>query len=406
MLWWLARALGPLISPSWLMRWRVAAVRHRYKLHSTMLTSADERILIDLTVIARRDVRTGIQRVVRSTFTQMLRQSAGCNIQSVRYNAGAFRHSLWPDLDAAKGEVVAFQAGDVFLGLDLSLDGIRRDMRRLLRAKRDGVRFWFVVYDLLPLQIPRYFSAKLVTRFRWWLIATAKLADGYACISEQTAEDLRAELALICPDPTEISIAVIPMGFEIVPSRDNRKRPFPFLLDDIVIAVGTLEPRKGYDDLLDAFELLWADNCATTLVIVGAPGWKTARLQRRVRSHPELGRRLQWMAKLDDHGLAMLYSNARGLVATSYGEGYGLPVLEAVAHGCPVLARDISAFRANAKHGLRIFPQHADPAYLADSIRDMLREGVRTSRMEAAVNLPTWQDTAGAVMALISAKRE
>jgi len=165
--------------------------------------------------------------------------------------------------------------------------------------------------------------------------------------------------------------------------------------------VGTLEPRKGYDDLLDAFELLWADDCAATLVIVGAPGWKTTPLQRRVRSHPEFGRRLQWMTELDDAGLATLYSSARGLVATSYGEGFGLPVLEAVARNCPVLARDIPAFRAHATYGLRFFPRHAGRAHLADSIRDMLRDDARHGQPEAVPHLPTWRDTARAVMGLV-----
>lgn len=365
-------------------------------------------IFVDVTMIARHDAKTGVQRVVRSVF-EALRDGAGDHrVQSVRFVAGRFRVSAWPDKDAGLGAVMELCPNDVFLGLDLSFDAVRRAKRDLLRQRRAGARIWFVVYDMLPLRVPAFFSAKVAARFRWWLAATAEVADGYACISSTTTEELRAiltERLALCAEP---AVTTIPMGFARFPqaalddrqgaAQADRGRP-------IVLAVGTIEPRKGYDEVLNAFEVLWGDGCDATLTIVGSPGWKTEALQRRIVTHREYGCRLIWERTLDDSRLSSLYGSAQMLLLSSHGEGFGLPMLEAVAHGCPVLARDIPIFRAGSHLGIRYFARDSDAAHLAQAIVTMLREGRVSPAGEPPV-LPTWRDTAEAVLAVIAADRQ
>lgn len=406
MFWTLVRWLRPFITPTWLERRRVKSARK--PTHSPGSSAVEaRRILVDLTTIARHDARTGIQRVVRSLVTQMCRHPGLWTVQPIRHGATGYRLVTWPIGTPADNGPLLPQTGDVFLGLDLSLDAIRTSARHLLRLKRQGMQIWFVVYDLLPMQSPQYFSAKLVVRFHWWFVAVAKLADGFICISQHTADELRAVLSGRFGLTEGFCVHVIPMGFDIeattLPTRADIAPPLQIdLTPSIVLAVGTLEPRKGYDELLDAFELLWARGSFATLVIVGAIGWKTEELQRRIMEHQAFERRLYWLKVLDDAGLELLYARAGVVVAASYAEGYGLPVLEAIARGCPVLARDIPAFRIHAEHGLHYFPLHATATQIAEALDGLLYETTSGKRMSAGQPLPTWRDASDALLSVLS----
>lgn len=402
-IWPLIHRVSSIVTPWGLTAARVRRLRRSVRQRGAM-TSAT-RIFVDVTMIARHDAKTGIQRVVRSVFDAMRDGGGDHMVQPVRFTAGRFRVSVWPDKDEGLGEVMDLRSDDVFLGLDLSFDPIRRAKRDLLRQRRAGARIWFVVYDLLPLRVPEFFSAKVAARFRWWLGATAEIADGYACISSTTADELaltlRERLGLV----DQPVVATIPMGFGRFPqaSVDDRVARAEAGRDRaMVLAVGTIEPRKGYDEVLDAFEVLWADGWDAALTIVGSPGWKTDALQSRICKHREYGGRLIWEKALDDSRLGSLYASAQMLLLSSHGEGFGLPILEAVAHGCPVLARDIPIFQASRRLGIRYFARDADARQLADAIATMLRPGqVQAAGLTQA--LPDWRDTAAALLALIAA---
>ena len=406
-LWWLAYHLQPIVSPRWLERRYVAAARlaSRLAAEDRPTIAAHRRILVDVTVIARHDAGTGIQRVVRSTLHGMRAKASGeVSVAAIRFDGVAFRHTAWPAVAETTEEIVVMGPGDVFLGLDMSLDAIRRNARGLLRWKRAGAHFWFVVYDLLPLSYPEHFSAKVAVRFRWWLTTIAGLADGFLCISRHTADDMSAVLQTRF-GVDDVSVDVIPMGFDIQTAERPASAASDVLAElgsaAVLLAVGTLEPRKGYALLLDACERAWAGGVAANLVIVGRAGWKAAGLERRITGHPEIRRRLHWFPTLDDAGLLALYDRASALVAASYDEGFGLPVLEAIARGRPVLARDIPAFRVHAGHGLRYVPREADADQLAAAITDLLDHLAAAPPLPEAPHLPDWQATATAVLAKI-----
>lgn len=88
-----------------------------------------------------------------------------------------------------------------------------------------------------------------------------------------------------------------------------------------VLAVGTIEPRKGYRQIISAFDLLWERGEDVTLVIVGIKGWLMEDLISRIENHPEKGRRLFWLSRISDGMLSHLYRTATVLLAASSGEG-------------------------------------------------------------------------------------
>lgn len=369
------------------------------------------RIYVDLSVICRADAQTGIQRVVRAVAFLLAQMSAdGSDLQfSFVY---VHRRNFYI-VELHNGEYrltdqkVNFQAGDIFFGLDYALDSLWHTRRQLLDMRRRGVRFWFLVHDLLPLQQPRWFSGPTVLRFGNWLALLAGLAEGVFCVSAAVERDVRGIMhqrfrrqdSLAVP----LKTVVVPMGWDIGASVPSQGLPAGFAAivqaleaEQTVLMVGTLEPRKGHADLLDAMELLWSSGRRTCLALVGAQGWKTNSLRERLEGHPEAGHRLFVLGKLSDEALCALYQSCAGVIVPSLAEGFGLPVVEALGRGKRVLARDIPVFAEGARSGVTYFPREADAPELAGAIADWL-DGLADLEAPEPARLSTWRDTAEAI---------
>ena len=151
--------------------------------------------------------------------------------------------------------------------------------------------------------------------------------------------------------------------------------------------VGTIEPRKGYAQVLEAFELLWQAGYQCQLVIVGKPGWNVEQLVSKLIDHKEKGQRLFWLQVISDEYLSLIYQNAVCLLAASEGEGFGLPLIESVCHGIPILARDIEVFREVGQgHASYFSASHAKDLCLA--IESWLRSRKQNMHIESD-GLPT-----------------
>jgi glycosyltransferase involved in cell wall biosynthesis len=279
--------------------------------------------------------------------------------------------------------IVDPQRGDVFLALDLCAHILPSHRKNLLRWKRRGVGFVVVVYDILPLREPGWFSGKLVAAFRRWILLVVVLADEVRCISGTTAADF-----LIWIDDRynlnsyDIKTSVLPIrylqSFHPFPNHADIKLPPELSKGQYLLAVGTIEPRKGYTQLLDAYDYLCESGDLLSLVIVGKPGWKTERLQQRLRKHDLLGKYLFWFDSADDSLLGALYRSCAGVVMPSYAEGLGLPLLEAKLMGKPVLVRDLPVYRElrEAYGEYKSFPSNVRSTDLAEILRDFAKSVV------------------------------
>jgi glycosyltransferase involved in cell wall biosynthesis len=161
-----------------------------------------------------------------------------------------------------------------------------------------------------------------------------------------------------------------------------------------ILMVGTLEPRKGHAQVLEAFEQLWHSGVDVNLVIVGRRGWLVDALLAQLRIHPELNGRLFWLDGISDEYLEKVYAASTCLIAASYGEGFGLPLIEAAQHKLPIIARDIPVFREVAGEHAFYF-DGTKKGELASRILDWLslHEGGRYPKSEM---LPwiTWSQSA------------
>ena len=113
--------------------------------------------------------------------------------------------------------------------------------------------------------------------------------------------------------------------------------------------VGTIEPRKGHAVALTAFEKLWDEGSADELWIAGRRGWHVENLVERIKRHPQYNRKLRWVDSPNDDQLGSLYRQAAAVILASYAEGFGLPIVEAMRFGKPVIVSDLPVFRADCR---------------------------------------------------------
>ncbi len=348
------------------------------------IAPAKPRILIDVSELAAHDHRTGIQRVTRAITAEWLAQApCGYQIQLVRIDrenrqyvsANAFTARMSPGAEEDREDApLVCHAGDVFLGLDLVGDTASLVPHWFDYFRSTGVKIAFVIYDILPVRHPEWWPVDGGRHHERWLTSIAGYSDTVICISRAVADDVKHWMddALLERIP---EIAWFHLGADIEGSTPSRGLPDAGqgIVERIgsttsFLMVGTLEPRKGHTQALDAFELLWAEGQEVLLVIVGKRGWLVDELCDRIARHPERNKRLFWLEAISDEYLSKVYAASTCLLAPSQGEGFGLPLIEAAQQGKPVLARDIPVFR-------EVAGDHA--SYFSGTGAESLAAGVR-----------------------------
>lgn len=400
-------------APHWLERAKIRWSRRKIAGHRRKPRPAGvRRLFVDVSVIAKNDAGTGIQRVVRGIALQQEQlRRAGWDVWFVSATRKRPYHRIdWPHTGDIDRTPINGGAGDIFLGLDYALDTVRFQERQLRRLAQNGVRQWYLVHDLLPVQRPDWFPPSASLRFRKWLRVLASIADGYFCNSPQTETELKLSLDELFGVVDGYQTVVLPMGTDIEHSLHTSGVPDGFdswlerLDGPMILTVGTIEPRKGHSDLLDAFSRLWAGGSTVNLVLVGREGWSVEELMARIRSHPELGRKLFLLDDVSDETLMRLYAACQGVVIPSLAEGYGLPLIEALGYRKPVLARDIEVFKVHEDAGVRYFPTDSSPQILADSILTWLTDISSGKAETTTVQLVTWSDSVNALLAVLQSQ--
>ncbi|AMP16212.1 glycosyltransferase family 4 protein [Collimonas pratensis] len=220
------------------------------------------------------------------------------------------------------------------------------------KLQRQGVSIVSVIYDLIPLTHPQFCDGPLVQVFDRWFEWIANTADGFIAISSTIRDQVHSEVTrrLGSERASNRWFDFFHLGSEL-DQVDAAKTVRPAVQKlfasglSVYLMVSTIEPRKNHAYLLDAFERLWEDGSDVVLCFVGRIGWKNERLIERVKKHPQLKRRLYMFNDLDDVELEYAYGHAKSLVFPSFVEGFGLPLVEAMQRGLPVMASDIPVFR-------------------------------------------------------------
>jgi len=237
--------------------------------------------------------------------------------------------------------------------------------------QRAGVRAT-TIHDLVPLHHPEWTTPRTRSMHTRKYRNAARTCDVVFVNSEYTGRDVTETLG-IPPDRVHVAHPAAKEAFR--PNGQAADLGGPFLL-----TVATLEPRKNLQTLVEAHRLLGAD---LLLAVVGAEGWGEQPLLDDARI-----RRLGYVS---DDELARLYRGAAVAVYPSRFEGFGIPVIEAMACGCPIVASaHPSLDEASGSAALRADPE--DPAAIAAAIERAIgdRERLRASGLEHSRRF-TWR---------------
>lgn len=371
------------------------------------------QLLVDVSVLARVDAGTGIQRVVKSILLQWLTSGNGqARIEPV-YAAddGTYRYARRftfrflggpaPGLDDSEVEA---HLGDQYVALDLNPNWQPGHLAFHQRLRCLGIPVRFVVYDLLPVLMPQHFPDQAAVAHHHWLTAVAA-GDGAICISRAVADELFDWLQHYgSQNHRPFRIDWFHLGSDLESSKPSPGvaevdlRMLAQCGDTTLLMVGTVEPRKRHELVLDAFELLWHEGSELKLLVIGKAGWSVSALIHRMRAHPEAGQRLIWIEQASDELLQHAYRRCKGLIVASDGEGFGLNLVEAARAGLPILARDIPVFHEVAGSSATYFAR-AEAESLASEIRAWVKSiSLGTAPSSSKMPVLTWQDSAATLL--------
>jgi glycosyltransferase involved in cell wall biosynthesis len=210
------------------------------------------------------------------------------------------------------------------------------------------------VHDILPILFDRFYPAPWCYEFKANVTAAFSYADAFFCVSNFTGSALiefgRRQKQKVPPVMTAYN------GFEPLVEREvletpefkeNRSFLFrkhvqeafggharPFLM------VGSIEPKKGHIPTIKCFEAIWRAGHTRNLVIIGRRGWLEQPIVHTIEGSAYYEQKLFWFSDFDDFDLAQAYTRSHALIFSSFGEGFGIPMIEASYFAKPTIVLD------------------------------------------------------------------
>ncbi len=355
-------------------------------------------IYLEVTTSSKSVRNTGIQRITRKIFQEL---AARVSVIPVSWNKINRRFQLLSPTELAtletpfrvqsrptthpelKGESLLADAyrlvfgktlrledemrpGDVFLMPDIYRD-VRTRMLPNLLAKIRG-RSVAIFHDAAALQLPSLHSGA-GPGFRNYIKSLAAF-DCVICVSQTSHDDLQRLWAEGRTTPTRTVVEAWPLEFD----EEERADP-PKPSRDLVVCVGSFEPRKNHLSLLRGAAALWQRGHSFELVLIGRStrgfGWKVmreiGRLQRK--SYP-----LQWWRHVEDRVLHRAYRSCKFTVYPSLAEGFGLPILESLWHGKPCVCGGNGALGEAVRGGGCLIVDQTSARGIAEGMEKLLTD--------------------------------
>ena len=366
------------------------------------------RLLVDVTQYVGQPATAGIQRVL----WRLARDWPGHSLDA-RYGF-LRRGSFVSGPLSALGSVIGEQFQSPNIGLSMPSDVARKPLRAAASERvrvrdieeafdayllpeptfhpssaavatrlRSSVRTpaFFIYYDALPLTHPELFPKRTAEGLEPFSRAVVS-SDNVAFISKATQRVVEGRLARR-PLANALVAALGADSLPTVPSRAPDTPTFTVL--------GTVEPRKRHRLVFDAFEGLWDAGFEYRLVVAGAPGWERFGEISRLRRLHETGR-ATWIESPRDDDLARAVAGSSAVLYVPEDEGYGLPPVEALAAGCPViLPADLPSLEDLPDLG-QIRLESVTAGTIATAVETLASPAANAQHRRAieSLELPTW----------------
>ena len=190
------------------------------------------------------------------------------------------------------------------------------------------------VMDLSYLYYPNLFKKMDLYQLRRWTSYSVKNAKRVLTISQASKNDIIKEYKKEAKDV----VVTYPGVKQKMAMKDAKKR---FIEEKYILFVGTLQPRKNIVKLIEAFSKI-TDKHSVNLVVAGKKGWLYEEIMDAPKAYG-VESRVVFKNFIEDEELVNLYSHAELFILPSLYEGFGLPVLEAMQYGCPVITSSVSS---------------------------------------------------------------
>lgn len=323
---------------------------------------------------------------VESTGDATPNSSLPANLRTVRVKAGRLKRRWWT------------------IGLPLY---VRQATLDLFHGTNYSVPLWnscptvVTIHDLTLFLYPETFQQHILRRARRRLPIMARTATMIVTPSEQVRREVCEHLNVNPDKVIAIPEAARPTFYRADSEQTLNARRQLGVEDEFVLFVGTIEPRKNLLTLVRAFEeVLKATPLRPQLVIAGGHGWQADELYSYVRQSG-IGERVLFTGYVADEDLRALYSSCRVCVYPSLYEGFGLPPLEAMACGAPVVTSRIPSIIETVGTAARLVAP-TDVYSLAQAIADLLKNEEEQRHLSAAgmkrAAQFTWEQTARATL--------
>jgi glycosyltransferase involved in cell wall biosynthesis len=252
----------------------------------------------------------------------------------------------------------------------------------LLAPPRDRRPFVVTVHDAVPWTHPGTLTPRGVRWHRAMAERVVPTADALVVPTRAVARDLARVLSL--PDRVVVSGAGVGAALDEPADAAERRRRLGVPDAGYLLTVATLEPRKGLDVLLSA--LARRPGALPPLMVVGQPGWGGVELSGMAARLGLPAEQVRALGRVDDADLAAVLHGADVLVSPSRAEGFGLPVLEAMTAGVPVVSSDDPAL-VEVGGGATVVTPVGDADALADALVEVVADSQGRSRMSRAGRL-------------------
>ncbi len=360
--------------------------------------------LFDVTSISIYDYGTGIQRVVRELYRNLLDLGINiCPVQAVNtkwITARSFdcriKNKAFDDIEyVVTTEGKRFFLSDSWWGIAKLLES--------MHASRDVC---VIVYDLIAILNPECVYDYITVDFSQWIDKVLKFASKCVCISKAVANDVINYYQQNKYEREKpLDIYYMHLGFDIPKIQEYVRND----IDDFVklgttfLIVGTVEIRKNHYLLLRSFKRVCQEfpDKQIQLLILGRDGWKNDDFKEMFETDNIIRERCLWVKDASDSEIQWAYQHCVALVYPSRTEGFGLPLVEAAHFKLPILCSDIPIFREVVGDNADFFKVNDE-----DSLSEALIAWINSARHpdSGKVKMYTWQECAEEVLDIMEGK--
>ncbi len=321
--------------------------------------SSKKKIYIDLTNFSETSFITGIQRVVKEVIVGISQDDSFELVFMIYKNRDGFFHVLNSDslinsLKLNKKEIVEdsnvnkiaidkLEKDSIFFDIDGVWSSTIPRNQLYPYLKKNNIKIINMIYDIIPIKFPMYCDNVTVFNFMVYIGAVLKYADYVIVNTNATKEDIKKLCIKLGLDNPECFVVPLGSDFKIQDKKNNIREKVKKIAEagTYILTVGTIEPRKNHNYIVDALD----SGLSTNVIFVGRKGWNIDRLIKRIKGHKLYNKRLFWISDATDDEVNYLYQNSFYVVFPSFDEGYGLPIIESLLRGVPVVASDIPVLK-------------------------------------------------------------